>query len=198
LHELTTILGDRAMAHSLVLVLIHDPQRNVVEQVDAVLERHSEHAAVEPFKDYFAPAYSGDRLWQAQDADEFVRWRERAYGEKWERDEKGYYRWIDSNPDSHYDWYTLGGRWDGIFAGLFEGASPETDIVGGRVDGNVCPVAALPSDLFPNSIVTPDGQWHFFGWRLFGDTPDAQGLEMIRGISERFGTCYAVAVDAHS
>jgi hypothetical protein len=159
------------MAHQLVLVLIQDPHANVFGQVWALLERHSMWSKVEPYKDYFTPCHWDGRLWEEGDAQEYVRRREQAFGEKHERDEKGYYRWADDNPEGHFDGYTLGGRWDGIFAGLCEGASPEAGVWEGRVEGNVCPIEALPSGLIPASVVTPDGQWHSLGWKFGGEAP---------------------------
>ena len=186
------------MAHQLVLVLIRNPHAKVAAQVGALLDRHSMHAAVEPYKEYFEPCHWNRRLWEEGDAEEFVRLRAQALGEKYHRDEKGFYQWADSNREGHYDWHTLRGRWDGIFAGLFEAAGSDAGAEAERVEGNICPVAALPQDLFPTSIVTPDGTWHFFGWRFGGEDPDAQNIARIREIAREYSGYYAVAVDAHS
>ena len=102
----------------------------------------------------------------------------------------------DDNPDSKYDWYTFGGRWNGIFAGKFVGASAEKDGAGGRVEGNVCPVAELPADLEPAVIATPDGAWHYYGWRPPGDSgPLPPPMNEVLG---QYRDHYAVAVDAHA
>ncbi len=186
------------MAHHLVLVLIKDPENRVVEQVESLLERHSAYAKVQPYKRYFEPCHWNGRLWEEKDAEDFARLRHQLYGENHERDESGLYEWVDTNPDAHFDWYEIGGRWDGIFEQVWESHNQETCSVGGRVKGNICPVEALPREEYPGSLVTPDGQWHFFGWRFDGSAPEHDDIETIRRIVETHKGHFAVAVDVHS
>lgn len=186
------------MGHQLVLVVIDDPRARVIEQVESLIDRHSSYAKVEPYKQYFEPCSWDGRLWEADDAEEFARRRAQEYGETFESDENGIYQWIDTNPNAHYDWFEIGGRWDGIFAELCDIESAEVDGTGGRVQGNICPVEALPEDLFPGSYVAPDGDWKFFGWRFGGEDPDEEGIAAIRRIVEGCRGKYVVAVDVHA
>ena len=169
------------MGHQLVLVLISDPQADVLGQVEASIARHASNANAPP---------------------------------------------NDRNPDPAFDWYTIGGRWDGVFAGLFAGKNAEVDGIGGRVDGNICPVAALPDDLQPGAVATPDGRWHSFaakeaiasmrkilesyrddeaiaalrkilGPRIDGDA-GVEAVPSLREILAPYGSYYVVAVDAHA
>ena len=183
------------MGHRLVLVLIANPRADVEKQVDAVIGRHGSHATVPPYKSYFQRKHWMGRLWEEGDAEAFARRWEEVCHEKHERDDQGYYRWLDRNPDPQYDWYTFGGNWDGIFAGMFVGASSEEAGIGGRIEGNVCRVADLPGDLKPAVIATPDGQWHHYGWR----PPDNEERPPpIHEIIERYRDHYAIAIDAHA
>jgi hypothetical protein len=103
-----------------------------------------------------------------------------------------------ARPDLCFDYCVIGGRWNGIFAGMVPGAFDETDRFGGRVHDNLCRVEDLPEAFDPGSVITPDGRLHFFGWR-FGDEPlDAEQAESWRTIRRVHGRLYAVAVDAHS
>jgi hypothetical protein len=187
------------MAHQLVLVLIANPNANVAEQVEALISKHSFYAETEPWKQYFEPCHWNGRLWEMEDVEEFVRqWRE-AIGTQYEKDDKGYYLWRDENREGHYDWYTIGGRWDGVFAGCFTSGNSELSESGSSIDNNICLIRDLPKDFgYPGSFVTPDGVWHFFGWRFRGEDPDARNIEIMRQIVAQYGDYYAVAVDTHS
>ena len=129
---------------------------------------------------------------------------------------------IDRNPDPAFDWYTIGGRWDGVFAGLFAGKNAEVDGIGGRVEGNICAVAALPGDLQPGAVATPDGRWHSFAAqeaiasmrkileshrddeavaalrKILGPRIDVEAVPSLREILAPYGSYYVVAVDAHA
>jgi hypothetical protein len=179
------------MGHRLVLVLVANPRAEVAEQVEAVIGRHGSNATVPPYKLYFKPCHWNGRLWREGDAEAFARRWEEVCDQKYERDDNGYYRWTDRNPDPEYDWYTFGGNWNGIFAGRFVGASSEKDGIGGRIEGNVCPVGELPGDLSPAAIATPDGQWHHYSRRPWDDEDLPPP---IREIVERYRDQYALAV----
>ena len=187
------------MAHQLVLVLIQDPSAKVLEQTGTLLAQYSTHAKAAPYKQYFEPGVWWDgRIWGEADAAGYARAWEEMNGQPFEHDEKGYYRWLDTNGDGYYDWYTIGGRWDGIFADLFHSGSAGVDMTGHTVEGNICPVALLPETYrVPGSIVTPDGEWHYLGFRLFDDKPSAEAVQEAHAIWQRYAACYAVAVDAH-
>lgn len=97
------------------------------------------------------------------------------------------------NPKSQWDWYVIGGRWDGL------------------ISGNMAPVEeVLPrlgledkSKRFSTyAILTPDGEWHQkgeMGW--FGVSTGEVAQETwdveTRRLLEAHPDCIAVVVDAH-
>jgi hypothetical protein len=85
-----------------------------------------------------------------------------------------------------FDFFTIGGRCDQIFAGLCEVECYEVDHLGGHVRGNVCRMRDLPSGFDPSSVVTPDGQMYLF-----------EDLAVWRSIRAEHRDGYVVAVDAH-
>lgn len=87
------------------------------------------------------------------------------------------------NPDSQWDWYSIGGRWN--------------DVVG----GNQAPVAwFLDNDQFPFAIVTPDGKWHQKGnMRWFGMVSDEKDNwpEEARRIMNEHQSLTGIVCDLH-
>jgi len=97
------------------------------------------------------------------------------------------------NPDSKWDWYVIGGRWDGWITGK------ETN--GERVEDNIAGTGqAIERGIVPHAIVTPDGRWHErgkLGWfaTLITENEDwdAQAKEILDGYpGHRF-----LILDAH-
>ena len=91
------------------------------------------------------------------------------------------------NPKGYWDWYVIGGRWNGVLLG---------DITFNK-DGTVydncilCAKLVLDNIELPNAIVTPDGEWHNFQPTLSG------WAEYVRRILWHHAEHYAVAVDCH-
>jgi len=86
------------------------------------------------------------------------------------------------NPDSKWDWYQIGGRWDGC------------------IDNNACRVSDLPDDIdsFVFAIVTPDGKWHArgeMGW--FGCVSDSDDGWKPSDILKGYQDYDAILVDCH-
>jgi len=96
-----------------------------------------------------------------------------------------------------FDYCKIGGRWNGVFAGMLAGDPAERDPMSSGVEGNICRVSDLPPDLDPGSVITPDGELHFFGWR-FEEPLDRAGATLWKSIRQEHGSAYAVAVDGHS
>lgn len=74
-----------------------------------------------------------------------------------------------SNPRGRWDWWVIGGRWDGIIRNLNTYATCEkcnkNSSHGFSVDhrlikNNMISVSKLLSDFSCHIIITPDGQWH--------------------------------------
>ena len=67
------------------------------------------------------------------------------------------------NPDSKWDWYSLGGRWNGVIK-----KQPRNDEKGfnfndefRQLPENMQPVTQILKDeIVPSAILTPDGDWH--------------------------------------
>lgn len=99
------------------------------------------------------------------------------------------------NPQAKWDWYAIGGRWDGWLH----------DIDGSRetVEDNLAPVEqVLTSEKFPFAIITLDGEWlqrGQMGW--FGIVRDDQGdaawHEQLRQLLTEYRDHQLVLVDAH-
>ena len=113
------------------------------------------------------------------------------------------------NPQSKWDWWRIGGRWDGVVLNL-----PEIpDGIGGfnfgatyqRPERNIATVERILSDQPEFScfaLVTPDGAWHErgeMGW--FGvvhdEKPKDEWKTTIRTLLEGHSECIAVGVDCH-
>lgn len=60
------------------------------------------------------------------------------------------------NPDSKWDWFVIGGRWDG-WVNDRETSTEAT------IDNIATTEAALERNKIPHAIITPDGQWHEHG-----------------------------------
>ena len=185
------------MGHQLVLVLISDPDDRVLEQVAALIKPHSIYAKARSLRKSPESGLKQGRFWEEDEA--FDRGQGQEDGEKSGRDDFDPSGWLEAiNPEGHYDWCEIGGRWDGIFDEAFAVDNDETDALGGKIKGNICPVDRLPGDFYPGSFVTPDGEWHFFGWRFGGEDPNPDDVELIRSFVERYRGLYAVAVDVHA
>jgi hypothetical protein len=117
------------------------------------------------------------------------------------------------NPKSKWDWYVIGGRWDGWIQGT-ERTSPD----GGFNFGDEHHQLKLNSVLgdeylaklrkdgktyMPYSLVTPDGEWHQRGemgwWGISsGDVPKDEWSEKVLKLVETHAKdVVAVAVDCH-
>jgi hypothetical protein len=93
------------------------------------------------------------------------------------------------NPKSKWDWYRIGGRWDGWITGNERSSEhgfnfgPEHETVA----NNIAPTErAIERGVIPHAIVTPDGQWHergTMGWFAVLITEnedwDAQAKEIL-------------------
>lgn len=100
------------MSHFSVLVIGKDPE--------AQLAPYSEELEVERYKDYEDPDPTGWPVSAAvkegidpTDLATVAAHLSTAWDESYEVDEKGLYHWSTYNPQSKWDWYSLGGRWTG-------------------------------------------------------------------------------------
>jgi hypothetical protein len=106
------------MSHFTVLVIGDD--------YEAQLAPYNEEIEVEAYKDHldegmierYHEMYEEDRGVRATGLGEILDWLRERYGDdddRWGIDDDGLYRMSTYNPDSKWDWYTVGGRWRGYF-----------------------------------------------------------------------------------
>jgi hypothetical protein len=95
------------------------------------------------------------------------------------------------NPDSKWDWYRVGGRWDGWITGN-EQSSENGYNFGPQhqaIENNMATTEqALERGVIPHAIITPDGVWHEHGqmgwWGIMITENagwDAQAKEILTG-----------------
>jgi len=103
------------------------------------------------------------------------------------------------NLESQWDWYVIGGRWDGYFSANAE--SGDSDRYKDNIDGNVNYVYdILKEDKLPFAIVTPDGQWlekGIMGWFGTVSNADTDWPTRARNILSDYQDHFAVTVDCH-
>lgn len=111
------------------------------------------------------------------------------------------------NPKSEWDWYTVGGRWDGWVHGpMIQKLCVDKEDGGFNwgdkhhtLGSNLCPVKNMPFgdyEHMPFAIVTPDGEWHSKEWNYTDEENDNWQL-VARKIIEDNIDCIAVAIDCH-
>jgi hypothetical protein len=106
------------------------------------------------------------------------------------------------NPDSQWDWWRIGGRWDGDMTG-----TPHTTDNGFNfsaecetIENNSCRIKDIKPDFIPFAIVTPDGAWHEQGsmgwWGIVADEKDNWEKE-AKNIFTQYPDHIAVLCDLH-
>ena len=97
------------------------------------------------------------------------------------------------NPDSKWDWYVIGGRWDGWIN--------DRDTSNEAVSDNIATTeAVLERNRIPHAIITPDGQWHEHGqmgwWGIMLTENDGYQSE-ARLLLGQFPGDHIIILDAH-
>jgi hypothetical protein len=97
------------------------------------------------------------------------------------------------NPESKWDWYVIGGRWDGWITG--QEASGET------VQANMATTEqAIERGIIPHAIITPDGDWHergHMGWWAMLITENENWDTEAREILAGYPGHSLIILDAH-
>jgi hypothetical protein len=97
------------------------------------------------------------------------------------------------NPDSKWDWYVIGGRWDGWINGK------ETS--GDHLENNKATTGqALERGIIPHAIITPDGQWHErgkMGWWAIMITENEDWDTRAKELLSTYASHHVVILDAH-
>jgi hypothetical protein len=97
------------------------------------------------------------------------------------------------NPDSKWDWYVVGGRWDGWINDRETSAELVTDNLATTEQ-------ALARDKIPHAIVTPDGEWNEqgqMGWWGMLLTENEHWDEQAKALFAQYPGHRIVIVDAH-
>lgn len=118
---------------------------------------------------------------------------------------KGSYQ-SDYNPKTKWDWWTIGGRFDGIITRTHGCDSGKRLISAGSLSSNTCPAKTLLEQgertSIPFAVVTPDGVWHekgkmgYFGCVSSEKTMALWNAEVRIMYRQHFDTT-AVALDCH-
>jgi hypothetical protein len=107
------------------------------------------------------------------------------------------------NPDSKWDWYRIGGRWDGWITGNEQSSDNGYNFAGCHetIENNMATTGeALDRNLIPHAIVTPDGLWHErgqMGWWANLITENENWDQEAKDILARHPGCRIVILDAH-
>ena len=97
------------------------------------------------------------------------------------------------NPDSKWDWYVVGGRWDGWINDRETSAEQFADNIATTEQ-------AIERDKIPHAIITPDGEWHENGqmswWGMMlteNEDWDAEAMKLFAS----YPAYQVIIVDAH-
>ena len=151
--------------HSCVYVLIDPNTNNIERSVERALAPFDENLRVPPYKVHIsheakiemATCYRLNPDDLPSLAPKIAEW----IGGEGGIDDIGLFSKRTDNPDGAWDWYEIGGRWDGYVNGRTAAPSDE---VPGTVENNSVLAASLLknrrlSSRLPAVIVTPTGQW---------------------------------------
>lgn len=107
------------------------------------------------------------------------------------------------NPESKWDWYRVGGRWDGYLTGESKRSDGGYNFHGhDGLNGNVAPVSyVLAEKKVPWAILTPDGEWHEkgkMGWWATSTGKKKGWPQAVSNILAPYAdTHVVVAIDCH-
>ncbi len=107
------------------------------------------------------------------------------------------------NPDSKWDWYRIGGRWDGWITGNEQESDggfnfgPDHETVANNI---ATTKQALKRGVIPHALITPDGQWHErgrMGWWANLITENENWEQEARELLAHYPRHRVVILDAH-
>jgi hypothetical protein len=151
------------MTHFVGLVIA-----DTVEEIASLLAPYDENMDVEP---YFEPVevermveYAKEKKVEFTNPIDLVDWWNGTPGVTNEAGEIGYMSTY--NPDSKWDWYTVGGRWDYV-------------VVGNRCLAEDVESTFNPLGYIPSVIIDADGWNTSKDWGWFGSSTPVEGNENI-------------------
>jgi hypothetical protein len=133
-------------------------------------------------------------------------------------DEQGFYEYATSNTAGKWDYWLVGGLWDGLLTGspsrvrhhqgnprlsgrYIDSASYDAQT---WLSGNMIAVGALPQvtdwsdEIVPYAIVTPDGNWYEVEDAGGSKLRDAIWMAQVQDLLNDHLDCIAVVLDCHS
>ncbi|MFZ5645972.1 MAG: hypothetical protein ACOY46_20650 [Bacillota bacterium] len=103
------------------------------------------------------------------------------------------------NPNSKWDWWVIGGRWDGIIKNDFQ--MFKDDFYQNSIENNIIKASEMTEDhKMPYAILTPDGKWHTKGeidWFQSNKKDDINWLKEAMSIYKQYSDYWVVACDLH-
>ncbi len=192
--------------HSCIYVFITGSEQDTESLVEVALDPFNEAHDVPPYKDhlsrscirYMAEHYKLLATDLQKLAEKMPDWR----GVPGGIDELGLFAICTSNPVGKWDWYEIGGRWDGFITGR---KRPSTDIIR---NNSICASTLVNVRDFakriPDGIVMPTGQWvertslvtTSSGWYV-RETPEDVWCNRVRRILKACPDHRVVGVDIH-
>ena len=178
------------MSHFLTGVILPKEvdEEDAEDAVERALAPYDENIEVAPYRTYIE-GYGLERMRDhykietlAECAERVKDWSGRPGG----IDEKGLYYLSRYNPASKWDWWEVGGRWDGALC---------------RKGTNITSVAKAKLEAC-FALVPPDGEWIERGemgwWAIVAnEKSEAEWTEIVRDLAKRYADHLIVAVDCH-
>ena len=169
------------MSHYTCLVLT---ENGTLEEVERLLAPYDENKTVPEYKSFHdeASVKRMSEYYKETDLEKLAaKMSEWAGGEGGIEGDKLYHL-TTYNPMSKWDWYAIGGRWDGV------------------IKNNKERVADIPDDFECYSIITPDGSWHSrgkMGWWAVSMDEEKEWPAIKASIVKDYPDAIAVLCDLH-
>lgn len=150
--------------HYFVAVIVPGDTEDIKGKVKEMMEPFNENKKVDPYKAYLSERDIArmSEHYETTNLQELAGYMDDWDGDEGGVDEKGLYRVRTYNPQGKWDYYEIGGRWDGDTRNLNN--RPQTlDEAFNReytLEDNMLPLKILDHDLRPYAVLTPDGIWH--------------------------------------
>ncbi|MBI4397287.1 MAG: hypothetical protein HY548_09340 [Elusimicrobia bacterium] len=192
------------MSHFFAVVLVENETQDILSRVRELMAPYDETMKAPPRKKYMdrveveamADYYEIDPVHEAALAGKMDRWK----GCEGRADDTGLYYFFTHNPKSKWDYWAVGGRWNGAITGKRRGDGRGGFNFGDqfrRLGENMVPVRDLPENFLCFAVVTPEGEWIDRG-RAWPEDKDLDGWKAeLKRIFECHSDCVAVGVDCH-
>jgi|MudIll2142460700_1097286.scaffolds.fasta_scaffold49250_4 hypothetical protein len=191
------------MSHFLLVVIVPDKTVDIEGEVERLLAPYDENIVVD---EYDEPCYC--RKFKMQDGKMVLRMSDEVeeVNPDCEECHGTGTRKTTYNPKSKWDWYRIGGRWDGEMTGK-EAESEDGGFNFGDnhelLSNNVAKTSdAIIKKVIPFAIVTPEGEWIQRGkmgwWGMARDEKEIdEWVSQVVGIYRKYQDHIAVGVDCH-